>query len=222
MRLAYCTGIRRWPCSTNTTLAMMARPKTQTPAKTRPPLLRMLAPSAGIRAAIEVKISSDMPLPMPRSVTCSPSHMMTAVPAVMAMTMIGQVEDAGVRDDRQRAVAEQLPAVGQRDDAGALQDGQRDRQVAGVLGQLVLTRLPFLLQLLEPRDDHGEQLHDDARRDVGHDAQREDRQLQQRAAGEQVEQRVDAGVLAALDLPDALLHVGVGDARATGCVAPSR
>ena len=87
MRLAYCTGIRRWPCSTNTTLAMMASPKKQTPTKTRPPLRRMFAPSAGIRAAIEVKISSDMPLPMPRSVTCSPSHMMTAVPAVITITM---------------------------------------------------------------------------------------------------------------------------------------
>ena len=36
----------------------------------------------------------------------------------------------------------QLAAVGQRHDAGGLQDRQRDRQVAGVLGQLVLTRLP--------------------------------------------------------------------------------
>ena len=48
----------------------------------------MLLPSAGIRAAIEVKIRSDMPLPMPRSVICSPSHMITAVPAVMTSTMI--------------------------------------------------------------------------------------------------------------------------------------
>ena len=36
---------------------------------------------------IEVKISSDMPLPTPRSVMSSPSHMITAVPAVMTMTM---------------------------------------------------------------------------------------------------------------------------------------
>ena len=152
------------------------------------------APSAGIRAAIEVKISSDMPLPMPRSVTCSPSHMITAVPAVIDDHDDDEREDAGLGDDRLGAVAEELPAVGQRDDARGLQDGQRDRQVAGVLGQLVLTRLPFLLQLLEPRDDHGEQLDDDARRDVGHDAQREDRQLEQRSAGEQVDQRVDAAL----------------------------
>ena len=29
-----------------------------------------------------VKMISDMPLPMPRSVICSPSHMMNAVPVV--------------------------------------------------------------------------------------------------------------------------------------------
>jgi hypothetical protein len=87
--------------------------------------------------------------------------MITASPAVIVMTMIDRVKMRS-RDHRLRAVGEQLPAVGQRDDAGALQDRQRDRQVAGVLGQLVLTRLPFLLQLLEPRDDHREQLHDDA------------------------------------------------------------
>ena len=52
----------------------------------------MLRPSAGIRAAIEEKISSDMPLPIPRSVTCSPSHMMTAVPAVIVTTMIESVK----------------------------------------------------------------------------------------------------------------------------------
>ena len=39
-------------------------------------------------AAIEVKISSDMPLPTPRSVISSPSHMITAVPAVIVMTMM--------------------------------------------------------------------------------------------------------------------------------------
>ncbi len=38
-------------------------------------------------AAIDVKISSDMPLPMPRSVMSSPIHMMRPVPAVIVMTM---------------------------------------------------------------------------------------------------------------------------------------
>src|SRR3954451_1358125 len=59
----------------------------QISVKTRPPrLCRMAPPSAGIRAAIEVKISTDMPLPIPFSVSSSPSHMMTAVPAVRVTT----------------------------------------------------------------------------------------------------------------------------------------
>ena len=35
-----------------------------------------------------VKMISDMPLPMPRSVICSPSHMMNAVPVVSVRIVI--------------------------------------------------------------------------------------------------------------------------------------
>ena len=44
-------------------------------------------------AAIWVKMSTDMPLPTPRSVISSPSHMMTLVPAVMVriITMTGKM-----------------------------------------------------------------------------------------------------------------------------------
>ncbi len=38
-----------------------------------------------------VKIMIDMPLPTPRSVISSPSHMITAVPAVIVMTMTRNV-----------------------------------------------------------------------------------------------------------------------------------
>ena len=40
-----------------------------------------------------MKMSTDMPLPTPRSVISSPSHMMTLVPAVMVriITMIGKM-----------------------------------------------------------------------------------------------------------------------------------
>ena len=44
-----------------------------------------------MRAAIEVNISTLMPLPTPRSVISSPSHMMTAVPATMQMTIVERV-----------------------------------------------------------------------------------------------------------------------------------
>jgi len=86
----------------------------------------------------------------------------------------------------------QQPAVrGEGNDAGGLQQRQRDREVARVLRHLGLAGLPLLAQLLEARDHHRQQLHDDARGDVGHDADREHRQLQQRAAGEHVDQRVE-------------------------------
>ena len=48
----------------------------------RPPMPR------GRPATMPVKISRLMPLPMPRSVICSPSHMMNAVPAVSVITVI--------------------------------------------------------------------------------------------------------------------------------------
>ena len=57
----------------------------------------LIAQSAvGKPAAIEVKISSDMPLPMPRSVISSPSHMMTPVPAVIDDDHHDDAEDADV------------------------------------------------------------------------------------------------------------------------------
>ncbi len=51
--------------------------------------------SPGMTAMTWVKIISDMPLPTPRSVISSPSHMMTAVPAVMQMTMVPMVKTVG-------------------------------------------------------------------------------------------------------------------------------
>jgi hypothetical protein len=65
--LAYCTGIRRWLCSTKTTRAMTRKPMRMMPMKTsqRPSRCWMAHSEAGKPAAIEVKMSRDMPLPMP-------------------------------------------------------------------------------------------------------------------------------------------------------------
>ena len=71
---------------------------------------------------------------------------------------------------------------------GGLQRGERDRDVARVLGDLALADGALLLEFLQLRDDHAEDLHDDAGGDVGHDAQREDREALEAAAGEQVEE----------------------------------
>ena len=93
MRLAYWTGIRRWACSMKMTPAITARPITITTEKMNQPaapsrLSLMDHREAGNCAAIWVKIITDMPLPTPRSVISSPSHMITPVPAVMVRIMV--------------------------------------------------------------------------------------------------------------------------------------
>ena len=42
------------------------------------------------------KISSDMPLPIPRSVICSPSHMMNALPVVRVSIVISTNPQPGL------------------------------------------------------------------------------------------------------------------------------
>ena len=193
--------------------------------KTKPPVFcRIVWPSFGMRAAIEVNISTLMPLPTPRSVISSPSHMMTAVPAVMQMTIVASVADVWSCTGSSCCwqLGNSCPELGQGDEAGGLQDGQADGEVAAVLGQLLLTGLALLLQLLEARDDHDEQLDDDAGGDVGHDAQREHRQPQQRAAGEQVDQRVDVGVGAAATACLMQALIALVFVSGVGTEAPSR
>ena len=76
--------------------------------------------------------------------------------------------------------------------AQRLDQGQPDGEPARVLGDLLLPLLALFGELLELGDDHGEQLHDDRRRDVRHDAQSEQRDALQRPPGEQVEETHDA------------------------------
>jgi hypothetical protein len=52
-----------------------------------PPLTHAVMP-LGAYARIDAKISSEIPLPMPRFVICSPSHMSSTQPAVSVRTMI--------------------------------------------------------------------------------------------------------------------------------------
>src|SRR6266536_310668 len=96
MRLAYCTGTRRCACSMKTTAVITMIPRAMMNEKTHQPLPSLtLHPSAGNRAAIEVKIRTDMPLPTPRSVIISPSHMITPVPAVIVSTSTETVSHIG-------------------------------------------------------------------------------------------------------------------------------
>ncbi|MPM25860.1 hypothetical protein SDC9_72360 [bioreactor metagenome] len=111
------------------------------------------------------------------------------------------------------AAGDQLVVDRQGDERGRLHDRQQDRQVAGVLGDLLLALATLLAQRLQPRDHHGEQLQDDRGGDVGHHTEGEDRQLQQRPAGEHVQHRGEAGRPAGRHRPTGvdLLDVDVGD-----------
>ena len=96
IRLAYWTGIRRCACSMKTTKKMTSRTSAITRENLPQPLLILICqPSLGSRAMIEVKIRTDMPLPTPRSVISSPSHMTTPVPAVIVMTSVVSVSQLG-------------------------------------------------------------------------------------------------------------------------------
>ena len=74
-RFAYWTGIRRWPSWTKTipTITAIAMKGIIT-TKTWSGFVHHLRCPGKIREAIEAKIISEMPLPMPRWVISSPSH----------------------------------------------------------------------------------------------------------------------------------------------------
>ena len=100
------------------------------------------------------------------------------------------VEHGRVGDDRvggDVAVREQRAAAGKLDVPGRLQDRQADGQVPGVLRDLRLAGLALVLERLKPGDDDGQQLEDDARGDVRHDAEREHRQVLERVTAQQVD-----------------------------------
>ena len=70
----------------------------------------------------------------------------------------------------------------------ALHQAKAHGRVPRVLHDLLATAV-FLREPAELRDDRGQQLHHDRRTDVGHDAERKDRAIFQRAAAEQIEKR---------------------------------
>ena len=97
--------------------------------------------------------------------------------------------------------------VEQEHEARGLQQRQHHRHVAGPLVDLLGAGLALLLPLLELGDHDRHQLHDDRAGDVGHDAEREDRQAGQRTAGEQVDD-VQEPARVRLALQDADVHDG--------------
>src|SRR5208337_31003 len=96
-RLAYCTGMRRCAPSTKTMNATTATINTRSPRiaiGVNAPHACVLAFSyrskmaRGKPTTMPTKMISDIPLPMPRSLICSPSHMMNAEPVVSVRIVI--------------------------------------------------------------------------------------------------------------------------------------
>ena len=211
IRRAYWTGIRRWACSMKMTAAMITSPITSTMPKTHQPWVIADLPHRAReggddlgedqqRHAVADAVLGDQ-LAEPHDHGGAGGHRDHHDQEGLGAVVVEQVE---------RAALQQVARAGQRHDAGGLQQREAQGEVAGVLGDLRLAGLALLLQGLQPRDHDHQQLQDDAGRDVRHDPQREDRQLEQRATGEQVDQAVEALVL---DLVEAGLHVGDVDAR---------
>src|SRR5579862_4141790 len=67
-----------------------------------------------------------------------------------------------------------------------LQRAENDGQVARPLRNLLAPKLAFFLQFCQRLIDHRQQLQNDRRRDVGHDAQRKNRQTAQLSARKQI------------------------------------
>ena len=87
IRLAYCTGMRRWPSWTKTTAAQMPTAISgKNSFSIGPPFHQATIPS-GAATRIDAKIRIEMPLPMPRFVISSPIHMSSTVPAVRETMM---------------------------------------------------------------------------------------------------------------------------------------
>ena len=71
-------------------------------------------------------------------------------------------------------------------DTKRLNGAEHNCQIAGPLGNLLASEFAFLLQLSQGLIHYRQQLQDDGRRDVGHDAQSENGQLAQLPATEQI------------------------------------
>ena len=86
-RLAYWTGMRRWPSWMNTIAAITPSARNgMITTKTLSEFVHQAWMPLGRPDAIDAKIISEMPLPMPRWVISSPIHISSTQPAVRQMT----------------------------------------------------------------------------------------------------------------------------------------
>ena len=140
----------------------------------------------GRPATMPAKISREMPLPTPRSVICSPSHITKMEPDGQGEGR-QEAEPGGREGGDHHLEAGLVLALRQGGDAEALDEGQAHGEVAGPLVDLLAAGLALLLLEVVEVGHHGaHQLQHDAGGDVGRDPQGEDRELLEGAAGEQI------------------------------------
>jgi hypothetical protein len=141
----------------------------------------------------------EIPLPMPLSVICSPSHMSSSVPAEQAHDGGEFKREAGCGTSAPYWLViavdagEELAGLGVLELLGvevALEETDEDRGVAGVLRDLLAAAF-LARELAQAGDDGGHQLEHDAGADVRDDAEGEDGAILQRAAAEQIEEADD-------------------------------
>ena len=94
----------------------------------------------------------------------------------------------GMNAPREMVTSRHAGAGQRQGDGERLNHAQQHRDVTRPLRDLAPAQFAFLLQLGQRLIDNREQLEDDRRRDVGHDAQREDRKPAKIAPGEQIAQ----------------------------------
>ena len=147
-----------------TTMKMLISPKRT--------IWKVLLMALGMRATIPANMIKEMPFPTPRSVICSPIHIINAVPElrVIMVMILKPHPGSGTTKAPPGLVMDSNPMAIPR-------PWTKDRShcaVAGVLADLLAAGLAFLFQSGQMRYHHGEKFQDDAGRDIGHDAQGED------------------------------------------------
>ena len=76
------------------------------------PSSRVAASACGSFATMPAKMISEMPLPTPRAVICSPSHIRKMVPPTSVITAVDAEEHAGIDHRRAAAAAHSLKPDG--------------------------------------------------------------------------------------------------------------
>ena len=168
------------------TAAIATRPNAMSAAMFGLTVNAPIAPGAWL--TMPAKMMKLMPLPMPRSVMSSPTHIRATAPAVSVAIWV-RVSKL----PRSNRPVRTLLRVEEGQEAVRLEHRHRDGQVARVLGDPVAPVLALAAEGLERGHDALHQLHDDRRVDVRVHAEGHDREVRQATAGEQVqepEQRV--------------------------------